>query len=296
MRRYSPARNAIERIRADLLDDAPVSVELRPLEGPERGRNRHPLPVYPLEDPRSVPPHPLPLLPAGLLNRDAPPVVGGGPSYEARQRTQLDDLPRGGEQSPVQVWPAWESRMPAMRDFLLVSNVEPASPGTTLYQVRVPIGWTAFWKRFRYQLDPVPAAISAVQVLVTLLVDGNIVPDFFSLPLGPGMADFQDTFVIAAEGRALQLSVRTTVALPVGTTGIAWFYGNLKPRSGQDEAREVGVQPPAPRPIVIEQAPRLPPAAAPPLTCPPGHKLQRVTVNGVEEMRCVKLLGQSRRS
>lgn len=276
MRRYSPAQNAIERIRSEFglgeLDDA----ERIPRgEGPRPGV--HPLPMSPPALPRHESPSPLPLADGHPLQAFRQPFASGAVDYEARQRTQLEDLPRGGVVEATLVYPAWESRLVDMRDFLGVRSVEPAAPGTTTLSFPIPQGYTAFWKEFRYFFEPVPAGFSSTDVLVTLLVDDNVVPDYFNLPLGPLMAAFQKTFVIAAEGRVLQLRFTIALALPLGTDVTAFFYGNMRIRTGTQENREVGIKQPEPPPVIV-QVPAPPPPREPPPTAPtfkPLHAARR---------------------
>jgi hypothetical protein len=270
MRRYTAARNPIERMRERFgLGDTEQAQSVPSGQGPSIGV--HPLPTTP----PAAPPTdllPLPLVPGAPLLDEPAPSDSGTVDYEARQRSQLDEVRQGGTQEPVSVYPNWESRREGMRDFLAPTTLdiqELATPGTIeLSAYQVPQGFTAFWKEFRFFLDPLPAGLTETNVLVTLLVDGLIVPDYFNLPLGPFMAAYQKTFVIAAQGRRLSLRIAFTTNVGVIDNVIAWglLYGNVGKRSGEPENREVGERPPPPRPPqpVVIMPPPEPPKPPPP--------------------------------
>jgi hypothetical protein len=250
MRRYTPARNPIEALRERWgLGETEQSQSVPDGEGPSV--SSHPLPTTPGQ---ALPKDflPLPTVPGAPLDDPPPPSSSGTVDYEARQRSQLDEVRQGGIAEPVSVYPNWESRREGMRDFLAPTTLaiqELPTPATIeLSAYEVPQGFTAFWKQFRFFLDPLPAGLTATNTLVTLLVDGLIVPDYFNLPLGPFMAEYQDTFVIAAQGRRLSLRVAFTVDVGIIDNVTAWglLYGNVGKRSGEAENREVGVRPPPP--------------------------------------------------
>lgn len=252
MRRSTPARNAIDRIReqiglADATPAAPQSVAptvLHPLPTTTRG----------VEPPRM---RALPSVQGRPFYLEPQAFDAGSQDYIARQRVQLEDVPKGAPSESVLVYPAWESRLVGMRDFLapitatLIEVVTPATVQLSAYAV--PQGWTAFWKTFRFFLDPVPAALTPTNTLVTLLVDGDPVMDYFNLPMGPLMTLPEKTFVIAAEGRRLSLRIAFTAAVGnVSATAWGLLYGNLRPRTGAAPANEVGERdssPPPPAPI-----------------------------------------------
>lgn len=279
MRRYSATRNAIELIRERWGLGDPDS--LPPDEGP--GPAVHPLPTT-AREPSAPYFRPLPGVPGRPL-WDAPqPADSGAVDYAARQRSQLDEIPKGSSVEPVTVYPAWESRLENMRDFLAVTRLadaySPLQPTPTeieLTAYSVPQGFTAFWKRFRFFFDPLPGALSPSNTLITLLVDGLIVPDYFNLPLGPFMASDQDTFIVASEGRRLSLRINITQNVGVIdmslTQPFGLLYGNVRPRTGEPEARDVGVRPPTPpAPVVVmtpQAAPTPPSAAAAPAPAAP---------------------------
>lgn len=270
MRRYSSARNAIEQTRERWgLGDTEQSQSVPSGQGPSIGT--HPLPLTGREAPAPYF-RPLPNLPDRPLWNPSESAESGAVDYAARQRSQLDQVPKGSQVEPVTVYPAWESRLERMRDFcapLRFAGYTPlvATPGSLLLGTyNVPQGYTAFWKTFRVFFDPLPGGLSPSNTLITLLVDGLIVPDYYNLPLGPFMASDQDTFVVAAEGRQLTIRIDVTAALGTidtdATPPLALLYGNLRPRSGEPEASDVGVRPPPP--LVIA-----PPAAAPTASAPP---------------------------
>jgi hypothetical protein len=278
MRRYTPARNPIQALRERWgLGDLEERVAAAG-EGP--GPGVHPLPTMARQPPFPTM-RPLPGVPDRPLFNPNQPSDAGSVDYAARQRSQLEHVPKGEQQSPITVYPAWESRLESMRDFLGVLRYHPAytpivaTPGEfDLLPYTVPQGFTAFWKQFRFFFDPVPGVLAPSNTLITLLVDGLIVPDYFGLPLGPFMAAYQDCFPRPiAEGR--QLSLRISITAAVGdidtdvTRPIGLLYGNVRPRSGESEGREVGVRPP---PLVIQPPPEPPepPPPKPPPFQPPG--------------------------
>lgn len=273
MRRYTFARNPIEAIRERWgLGSAESAPRVPSGQGPSIGT--HPLPLTAREAPAAYF-RPLPAMPGSPLLDEAAPSDSGTVDYEARQRAQLDEVRQGGLAEPVSVYPNWESRKEGMRDFLAPTTLdiqETVTPGTIeLSAYEVPQGFTAFWKEFRFFLDPLPAALTPTNTLVTLLVDGIIVPDYFNLPLGPFMADYQKCFVVAAQGRRLSLRITFTQNVGLLDNVIAWglLYGNLGKRSGEPENREVGVRPPPPQPMPVVV---VPPAARPEPPQPPPKR------------------------
>jgi hypothetical protein len=263
-RRYTDARNAIERNReqwglGDDVGTAPAG------EGPAIGV--HPLPLTGREQPAPYS-LPLPIIPGSPLLDHPASSDSGTVDYEARQRGQLDEVREGGDAEPVSVYPNWESRLEGMRDFLAVGQPDldefaiVATPGFFTVDVyTVPQGYTAFLKRFRYFFQPLPGGVDELTCLATLLVDGIIVPDYFNLPLGPLMGAYEDCFVVAAQGRVLQLKIDFPDAvgdIDLNVTEFrALFYGNVRKRTGEPENRDVGVRapPPRPQPVVVVPAP-----------------------------------------
>lgn len=274
-RRYTSARNPIEALRERWgLGDTDPSQSVPSGQGPSIGV--HPLPLTAREAPAPYS-RPLPAMPGSPLLDPPESSDSGTVDYEARQRGQLDDVGQGGIAEPVNVYPNWASRLEGMRDFLAVGRPTItelpilATPGSATFDVyEVPQGYTAFLQRFRYFFEPIPGGLSLVNVEATLLVDGVIVPDYFNLPLGPLMADYEDTFVIAAQGRRLQLRLDFLEAVGdidfVLTPLRMLFYGNVRARSGEPESREVGVRAPpvVPQPVVVVP----PPAESPPPSAP----------------------------
>src|SRR5688500_13949866 len=117
-RRYTSTRNAIEALRERWgLGDTEQSQSVPSGEGPSIGV--HPLPLTAREAPAPYA-QPLPVMPGDPLYDAPQPSESGTVDYEARQRSQLDDIPQGDHQEPVTVYPAWESRLEGMRDFLAV--------------------------------------------------------------------------------------------------------------------------------------------------------------------------------
>lgn len=268
-RRYTIARNPIESLRERWgLSDGERDGET--LEPTGRGRLVRALPgaVQPTGPAPSM--HPLPLLRDRPLYNPPRPSDAGSIDYEARQRTQLDDLPPGAPADPVVVYPAWESRMVGMRDFLVTIALEqleghtatPAQFGLSAWTV--PRGYTAFLKEFRFWMEPAAGYLTDGNTRLTLLLDGQAVPHHVLMPLGPSMGSFQKTFIIAEENRALGLQVDVTTAGMVdGSTRMyCLLYGNLRRRTGAAPANEVGTPPPPP-PEPPPPEPEPPPQAPP---------------------------------
>jgi hypothetical protein len=266
MRRSRVARNAIDELRerAGLADAESGNYPLLQVD---------PLPIVHEPAYRADATHPLPLLRGRPFYTDGliQPGQVGAIDFQAQARAQLqEDIPKGAPADPVRVYPAWESRLENMRDFLApirLDLVEVVTPfALTLSSYAVPQGYTAFWKTFRFFFDPVPAALRPTNTLITLLVDGDPVPDYYNLPLGPFMTDPQATFPWPiASGR--QLSIRLAVTAAVGNvSSTAWclLYGNLRLSTGLAPTREVGeriVTPPPP----VRAVPVIPaPMARPP--------------------------------
>lgn len=277
-RRYTSARNPIEALRERWgLGDTEQSQSVPSGQGPSIGV--HPLPLTAREAPAPYS-RPLPAMPGSPLLDPPDPSDSGTVDYEARQRGQLDDVGQGGVAEPVNVYPNWESRLEGMRDFLAVGRSQVgevlgiATPGSAMFDVyTVPQGYTAFLKRFRYFFDPIPGGATPTNVEATLLVDGIIVPDYYNLPFGAFMAGYEDCFVVAAQGRKLQLQLNFladigTIALNDTPIRIL-FYGNVRKRTGEPENRDVGVRPPPPKPVVVVQRPAPPPPAPRPPPPPP---------------------------
>jgi hypothetical protein len=282
MRRYSFVRNAIERLRekwglGGIADGQSVPTG----EGPGPETSLHPLPTTEGQPPLPTM-RPMPGVEGRPLFQEPPYATDTGSiEYSSRQRAQLNDIPKGGDAPPTIVYPNWESRLVNMRDFLVPLSFTFAETPTPVVVVtsayRVPQGYIAFWKRFRCFFDALPAGLTPSNTLWTLLVDGDPVADYFNLPMGPEMTDEQDTFVIAAEGRLLSVRLAITAnvgVLPATVTAFALLYGNLKLRTGNGIAREVGEPPPArptpPTPPPSMAPPPPPPTAPPPAAAAPG--------------------------
>lgn len=269
MRRYSPVRNAIERNRERWgLGDVALPT----------GREAdayHPLPTTPGEKPFPYG-RPLPGIPDRPLWNEPQWGNSGAVNYAARQRLQLDEVPKGSPDKPIVVYPAWESRLVDMRDFLAVLPFTAfeegvfTGPGVMLLDPYiVPQGYTAFLKEFRFFMVPLPAPLTEANTLITLTVDGNPVPDYFNLPLGALMTVPQKTFVIATEGRRLgmRIAISEAVIIPASTAIRALYYGNLRVRTGNGPALDAGVSPPPlplPPPAPVQFTPSGPPASAKP--------------------------------
>lgn len=262
--RRSRTRNAIDQIRQRAgLGDAPQA-----LPGELLAAHAEPLPLVDEPAYRVDRVHPLPLLRGRPLYTDGliVPADLGALEAQAQMRRALEgEIPKGAPADPIRVYPAWESRLENMRDFLAPLTrvfVENGTPGTfDLSSYQIAPGFTGFWKTFRFFFDPVPAALTPNNCRLTLLVDGDPVPDYYNLPLGPFMAAEQTTFVVA--GSARRLSVRLQITQNVGLlSGTAWClaYGNLRLATGLSPAREVGerVTPPAPAVVAPPAAPRAP--------------------------------------
>lgn len=272
MRRYTPARNPIEQLRERWGLGETEHVQSAP-DGEGPGIALHPLPTTPRNEPIPYS-HALPHLPGRPLFNDNEPSSAGSQDYTARQRSQLDDLPKGAPADPMLVYPAWESRLVNMRDFLGVLTFtgwtgegdDFIGPDImVLDPYTVPQGYVAFLKEFRFFMDPLPAQLSEGNTLITLTLDSAPIPDFVSLPLGALMQEFQKTFVIAEQGRQLGMSISITADVDIdsSTTVCALLYGNLRMRTGAMPAREVGAAPPPPY-VPPPPPPQFTPSAAPP--------------------------------
>lgn len=283
MRRYTPARNAIDQIRARAgLGEAEAPVAAAITGG--YPSQFHPLPGTAREAPAPWS-RPLPNFPGRALWDDPISSDAGSVDYAARQRSQLDDLAKGSPNDPMLVYPAWESRLINMRDFLGVLSFTAYQEGVfmgpavmVLDPYAVPQGYTAFVKEFRFFMDPVPAQLSESNTFLTLTLDSGPVPDFVNLPLGALMQFPQKTFVIAEQGRLLGMSINITadVQISQGAVGVyALLYGNLRMRTGAMPAREVGAAPPPPYmpPPPQPQFTPSPPPRTPPPPKPPEVKL-----------------------
>lgn len=268
MRRYTDAHNGIERLRDRWgLGDAEPAPSVWNGEGP--GVAVHPLPTTARGEPIPYS-RPLPALPDRPLYDPNESAAAGSQDYTARQRSQLDGLLKGAPPDPLLVYPAWESRLVNMRDFLAVLTFTGfqegifAGPGVmVLAPYAVPQGYTAFLKEFRFFMDPLPAQLSESNTFITLTLDTAPIPDFVNLPLGALMNAFQKTFVIAEQGRLLGMSINITADVQIGGGVYALLYGNLRMRTGAMPAREVGAPPPPPY---------VPPPAAPVYVPPPAPR------------------------
>lgn len=262
-----------------------------------------------------------------FTQRDPPPEPASyqtpGETAGDASRAQADVTPLGIPRADHTVRSTYDSRPVDAFDFNVVLTNEPASPGLNTYNFIVPLGYTAVLREFRLFFDPVPV-VGATDVTALILRNGNGYSLFQGNPASGEFAMGDGTnfdpiklFMTADENDSIGVTVDLNVAIPIGTDIFVHFHGNLLtknstphnlnianamdkpfPQRFGESVRPLPPTRPETRPQVIPQPVKVQ-AKMRPLTlaapvCLPGEKLMRVTVNGREEIRCVKVLGQSK--